>query len=185
MESKVLDVIEEQIAVEFTGKVNVLATFNRQFLGQILFKNGEIIQVNFHHHKGLKAFYQLVIQELSLQKFDYVVEPEVVEDKERQIHYPYSVIKNKLASVLKEYKASLKARPPENIKILISGDFMEDSSPVTPAEFDVLLALTEWNSPFDIYQHCQLMDHEITWALVSLRKKGALRILSPRHGEGE
>ncbi len=180
MDSRVLNVIEEQMAVQFTGKVNILATFNRQFLGHILFKNGEILQVIFNGHKGLKAFYQLIIQEYSLQSFDYIVEPEVVEEKERQIHYPFAVIKNKLSDVVKKHQQSLKQRPPDNIKIIIEGSFMEDTLPVTPEEFSVLATLTEWNSPFEIYQHCDLMDYEITSALVSLRKKGALKILAPR-----
>lgn len=180
MESKVMGVIEEQIAVGFTGKVNILASFNRQFLGHLLFKNGEIIQVIFHNFKGLKAFYQLMIQEFSLQSFDYVVEPELVDEKERQIHYPFAVLKNKLAGVIKLYRESLKLRPPENVKILVDPEFIEDTLPVTPAEYDVLSALTEWNNPFDLYQHCGLLDHEITLALVSLRKKGALKIIAPR-----
>lgn len=180
MESKLMGVIEEQQSVQFTGKLNVLATFNRQFLGHILFKNGEVIQVIFNGHRGLKGFYQLIVQEFSLQSFDYVVEPELVDEKERQIHYPFAVIKNKMADVLKLYKASLKLRPPENVKILIDAEFLEDTLPCTPQEFDVLETLTEWNNPHDIYQNCQLMDHEITMALVSLRKKGALKILAPR-----
>lgn len=180
MDSRVLNVVEEQMAVQFTGKVNILATYNRQFLGHILFKGGEILQVTFSGHKGLKAFYQLIIQEYSLQSFDYIVEPEVVEEKERQIHYPFAVIKNKLADVIKLHQESLKMKPPENIKIVIDAGFLEDTLPVTPQEFSVLEALTEWNRPFDIYQNCELMDHEITWALVSLRKKGALKILGMR-----
>lgn len=178
MESKVLGVIEEQIAVGFTGKVNILATFNRQYLGHILFKNGEIIQVNFNTHNGLKAFYQLIVQEYSLQSFDYIVEPEVVEDHERKIHYPYSVLKNKLVDVIKLYRESLKHRPPDNIKILIDARFMEKEAAVSPEEFEVLEILTEWNSPYDIYHHSHLLDHEITMALVSLRKKGALKIIA-------
>lgn len=180
MESKVMGVIEEQQSVRFTGKVNVLAAFNRQFLGHIIFKDGEVIQVTFSGHQGLKAFYQLIIQEYSLQSFDYVIEPELVDEKERQIHYPFAVIKNKMADVLKQYRESLKLRPPENVKIIIDSEFIEDSLPVSPQEFEVLETLTEWNSPFEIYQNCQLMDHEITWALVSLRKKGALKIIAPK-----
>jgi hypothetical protein len=179
-ESKLMGVIEEQQSVQFTGKVNVLSTFNRQFLGHILFKDGEVIHVLFNSHKGLKAFYQLIIQEYSLQSFDYVVEPELVEEKERQIHYPFAVIKNKMADVLKQYRESLKFRPPDNVKILIDADFIEDTLPVSPEEFDVLKTLSEWNNTFEIYQNCELLDHEITNALVSLRKKGALKILAPR-----
>jgi hypothetical protein len=180
-EFKILGTIEEQIAVQFTGKVNVLSTFNRQYLGHILFKNGEIYQVVFQNFKGLKAFYQLIIQEFSLQSFNYVVEPEVVEDKERQIHYPYAVMRNKMSDVIKQYRDSLKYRPPENVKILIDAEFLEDTLPVTPQEFEVLEILTEWSSPYDIYQHCQLLDHEITMALVSLRKKSALKIIASQN----
>lgn len=175
-----MSVIEEQIAVQFTGKVNVLSNYNRQFLGHLLFKDGEIIQAIYQNHKGLKAFYQLIIQEYSLQSFQYVVEPEVVEEKERQIHYPFAVIRNKMAEVLKLYRESLKLRPPDNVKILVDAEFLNDSISVTPHEFDVLDTLTEWNNPADIYQHCPLLDHEITQALVGLRKKGGLKIIAPK-----
>lgn len=179
-ELKLLSVIEEQIAVQFTGRVNALAKFNRQYLGHLLFKDGEIIQASFQHLRGLKAFYQIVIQEFSLQAFEYVVEPEVVEDKERQIHYPYAVLRNRVAEVVKQHRDSIKFRPPENVRIIASADFLEQNSPVTPQEFSVLEVLTEFNSPFDIYQHCDLLDHEITWALVGLRKKGGLKIVASR-----
>lgn len=178
--SKVMDVIEEQIAVQFTGKVNVLATFNRQFLGHIIFKDGEIYQVTFNKLHGLKAFYALITQEYTLKSFQYVVEPELVDESERQIHYPFAVIRNKLANVIKQFEESAKLRPPENVKIIIDEEFMEDTLPVSPEEFEVLLALTEWNGPYDIYQNCPLLDHEITMSLVSLRKKGALKILAAR-----
>jgi hypothetical protein len=68
-ELKILGIIEEQLAVQFTGKINILASFNRQYLGHILFKNGEIFEVLFNGHKSLKAFYQLIIKEYSLQSF--------------------------------------------------------------------------------------------------------------------
>lgn len=180
LDLKLLNVIEEQIAVQFTGKVNVLAKFNRQYLGHILFKDGEIIQVLYQHLKGLKAFYQLFIQEFSLQSHEYIVEPEVVEDKERQIHYPFAVIKNRLSDVLKQHRDSIKYRPPENVRIITVADFLSDTVPITSQEYSVLATLTEWNSPFDIYQHCDLLNHEITWALVGLRKKGGLKIVAAR-----
>jgi hypothetical protein len=180
-EFKILLSIEEQISVQFTGKVNILATFNHQFLGHILFKNGEIFQVTFQQLKGLKALYTILIQEYSLQSFNYVVEPEVVEEKERQIDLPYMVIKNKMSHIVDLYRESLKFRPPENVKILIDAEFLEDSISVTSEEFEVLKTLAEWNNVYDVYQHCSLLDHEITAALVSLRKKSALKILGHRN----
>lgn len=180
MESRILAAIEEQVAVKFTGKVNILASYNRQFLGHILFINGEVIQVFFNKHRGLKAFYNLLIQERTLQSFDYVVEPELVEEKDRQIHYPFAVLKNKLGEVLKKYKESLKSRPPNDIKIIVDANFLKSKEPITPEEFDVLSTLSDWSGPKELYDHCDLLDHEITMALVSLRKKKALKILAPR-----
>lgn len=181
IELKILSIIEEQISVEFTGKVNVLSLYNRQFLGHLIFKDGEILQVSFQGQKGLKAFYQILIQEFSLTPYEYVVEPEVVDEKERQIHYPYAVLKNKLQEVLKLYKESLKLRPPDNVKILSEASFLTSHEAVSPEEFEVLMTLTEWSNPNDVYRQCPLLDHEITLALVSLRKKGALKIIAAQN----
>ncbi len=180
MESRVLSVIDEQLAVEFTGKVNILSSLNHQFLGHILFIGGDVIQVIFLKHRGIRAFCELFIQEYALQSFDYVVEPELVEEKERQIHYPYSILKQRLLGVVQMHREALKFRPPENIKIILDSEFLQDTLPITAREFDVLKTLAEWNSPSDLYQHCELMEHEITHALISLRKKGALKVLAPR-----
>ncbi len=181
MELKIMAVLDEQISVQFTGKINILSAVNRQYLGHVLFKSGEIIQVVFQQFRGLKAFYHLIIQEYSLATFSYVVEPEIVEEKERQIHYPFAVMKNKLGEVLKLYRESLKLRPPDNVKIVIEAGIVKATTPITPQEFEVLELLTDWNSPNDIYQHSNLLDHEITLALVNLRKKGALKILSTQN----
>jgi hypothetical protein len=180
MDLKILTTIEEQVAVRFTGKVNILSNFNRQYLGHVLFKDGEVIQVLFEGRQGLKALYHLLIQEYSLQSYQYVVEPEIVEESERKIHYPYTVLKNKMGQVLKQYRESLKSRPPENVKILINAGFLASAVPVSSNEFKVLDSLTEWSRPGDIYLNCPLLDHEITDALVGLRKKGGLKIIAPK-----
>ncbi len=181
MDSKLFDVIDDQVSVQFTGKLNILSNFNRQFLGHILFRDGQIVDALFHGNKGEKALYHLFIQEFSLQSFEYVVEPEVVEPEILEIAFGPTELKERMANALKLYQQSLKMKPPENVKIVIDPDFIEDTLPVSSAEFEVLCTLTEWNRTFDIYQHCPLLDHEITMALVGLRKKNALKILAPKN----
>lgn len=181
MDSKLFSVIDDQASVRFTGKVNVLSNFNRQFIGHIVFRNGEIVDALFQGSKGEKGLYQIFIQEFSLQSYEYVVEPEVVEADLHEISLPLGELKEKLAESLKLYQQSLKLRPPDNVKIIVDPDFIEDSLPVTSAEFEVLCTLTEWNNSYDIYQHCPLLDHEITMALVGLRKKNALKILAVKN----
>lgn len=175
---KVLSIFEEQVAVGFTGKLNVLSTFNHQFLGHVLFQNGQVVQAKLDDYTGMKALYHLLLQEAALQSHQYVIEPEVVEEREDFFQTPFPILKSQLIEWVKLHHETLKHRPPENVKILIDADFLEDTLPVTPSEFEVLASLTEWNRPYDIYQHCSLLDHEITTALVSLRKKSALRIVA-------
>lgn len=181
MESRLISVIEDQVSVHFTGKVNVLSHFNRQFLGHLLFRQGVIVDVTFNGNFGTKALYHVFIQEYSLQSFEYVVEPEVVDESLPDLGLRLPELKDKLSEYLELYQQSLKLRPPENVKIVIDPEFIEDSLPVTPSEFEVLCALTESHTPFDIYQHCPLLDHEITMALVGLRKKNALKILATKN----
>ncbi len=181
MDSKLFSVIDDQVSVQFTGKVNVLSNFNRQFLGHIMFRNGRIVEALFSGYKGEKALYHLFIQEFSLQSFEYVIEPEVVEDSKLEFPYGHQELREKMADALKLYQQSLKMRPPENVKIVIDPGFIEDSLPVSQAEFDILCTLTEWHTPYDIYQHSDLLDHEITMALVGLRKKNALKIVAAKN----
>lgn len=181
MDLKIISIMDEQVAVRFNGKINLLSNFNQQFLGHIIFREGEVINASFNGHSGLKAIYHIFVQEFSLQSFKYIVEPEIVDETFQNISMPYQILKNTLAGVLKEYQQSLKMKPPENVKILIDADFLEDTLAVTGDEFEVLAALTEWSSTYDVYQHCPLLDHEITSALVSLRKKSALKIVAMKN----
>jgi hypothetical protein len=180
MELQIVRVLDEQAIVGFTGKINVLSKFNRQYLGHVLMKEGELYQVIYSGSRGLKAFYQIVIEDFSLQGFEFIVEPEVVREEERQVFMKYESLKTKMAEVLKLYRESMKLRPPETVKIVVDAKFMGRPEDVTAEEFEVLSVLTEWNKPVEIYRHCQLLDHEITMALVSLRKKNALKIVASR-----
>ncbi len=177
---KLVSVIEEQMSVSFTGKVNILSNFNRQYLGHLVFNSGEIIKATFQGHKGTKAFFQVIVQEYSLNSFVYIVEPEIVDELDRDIFLPYASLKLKMEEVTRLYRDSIKLRPPDHLKIVLNSQFMDKHPNLALHEFTVMLTLTEWSSPFDIYQHCPLLDHEITYALVGLRKKDALKIMAAK-----
>jgi hypothetical protein len=178
MELKVFSALEEQASVRFTGKINVLSSFNHQYLGQICFKDGELLTVEFQGLRALKALFQVCVQEQALQSFNYVVEPELVESEHREFQRPLGLIRRELEQALADYQLTLKLRPPESVRIQVDPGFLEDSLPVTRPEYTVLCTLTQWNTAHDIYQHCPLLDHEITLALVNLRKKSALKIIA-------
>lgn len=170
-------ILDEQVSVGFTGKVNVLSKMNRQYLGHMLLKNGDVIQAKYKNTTALKAFFNIIVDDYELTPIFYVVEPETVEDNLKGIHYPYTVLKNKTAEILDKYIASLKLRPPQDLKLIIKADFLSYVDEVTAEEFEVLSTLSDWNLVKDVYQNCHLLDYEITLALVGLRKKGALKVV--------
>lgn len=177
MDLKFVPVVEEQMSVNFTGKVNLLSPFNHQYLGHLLFKDGKIIDVKYLQLTGVKAFYQLGIKEHALERHQYIVEPEIVSSEEQRIHYPFSVLLNKLDKQIKLYEIVNNQRPPSNVKILVDASMINSNIDCTPEEFKVLTVLTEYHKVDDIYDHCDLLDYEVTSSLITLRKKNILKIV--------
>ncbi|MFP5490598.1 MAG: hypothetical protein ACLGG0_03810 [Bacteriovoracia bacterium] len=174
--------LDEQTLVGFTGRINVLDRTSHQMLGVVVLREGQVYRCQYRGATGLKAFYNAVIEGAQLVPQEFIVEPEIIEEKDRQIHYPYSVLKHKTDDVLKRFQAVSGKRPPDHVKLIAKAEFLEAQSEVSEAEFQVLCALSEWSSVKDLYQHCSLLDYEITEALVSLRQQEALSVVAPRTG---
>lgn len=172
-----IPILDEQHSVGFTGRVNVLDANTKQLLGDIIIHEGQIYLSRYKGSDGLKAFFNLCVDEFENFDLQYVVEPELVDIAKRQIHYPFGVLKRKIAEVVENYKTSKSSRPPENLKILIKSDFISDGEAITGEEFDLLCTLSDFNTVSDLYKHCKLLDYEITNSLVSLRKKNALTVV--------
>jgi hypothetical protein len=173
---EILKNIEDQISVEFTGKINILSK-NGQSLGHVLFIDGDLLFVKYKRSSSIKAFYNLVIESFdNPDSMQIVVEPEVLTDIERNIHYPYSVLVKKIKFILDRYKYSLENKPPSNIMIRPIPEFIMNGELPSFEEFELLCTLTEFHKVDEIYKECPLLDFEITNSLVGLRKKKALKV---------
>lgn len=179
-ERYLINILEEQISVGFTGKINVLSRENSQHLGVITLYEGEVYHATFRGSDQLKALFNIFIKELDTDELHYVVEPEVVNPYARSIHYPYKVLKQKISEAISEYKLSKENRPPDHIKLMIKPEFLTVGDKVTPEEFKLLTTISDYNLVRDIYKNCDLLDYEITNALVSLRKKNGLVVIKPK-----
>lgn len=177
VKAHLIHILDEQISVGFTGKVNVLDPFTKQMLGSVYMFEGELIHTKYKSILGIKAFFNLCIDEFENVELNYIVEPELIDLNSRSIHYPYSVLKRKIAEVVENFRASKENRPPDHIKILIRPEFIGLGEDVTGAEFDLLNTISDYNRVGDIYKYCSLLDYEITNCLVSLRKKNALTVV--------
>ncbi len=170
-------ILDEQVSVGFTGKVNALDSKTSQILGSIFLKDGKIIDCSYKGSQSLKGFFNLCIDEFDVKNLKYIVEPEVIDQRLETIHYPYSVLKRKIVEVVEKYRSAKEQKPPGNLKILIEPGFIANGEKVDATEFSLLKTLSDVNRVEDVYSKSTLIDYEITNALVSLRKKKALRVL--------
>lgn len=184
MSKHLIEIIEEQIAVGFTGKINVLSGTTKQLLGHLIFYEGDFIHITYRVARGLKALSSLVIDEIEHISLDFIVEPEIIAEQERSIFYPFSKLKEKLQTILTEYNEVKDQRPPDGIKLLVNSSILSADTELTEAEFSLLCTMSDVNKVEDIYKNSELLDYEITKSLVTLRKKNAIKVVGPSKNPG-
>lgn len=177
MDTQIISTIEEQVLSGFTGKINIVARESSQILGCAYIISGVLVNVKYKGAHGTKAFYNACIDSQDTQ-VSIVVEPEFVDDRERKIDTPFSVLKRRVSEVSDRYLEARENRPPDYLKLLVIPSFLSGEVQVNTAEFNLLCTLSDYNKVSDIYINNSLLDYEITNALVSLRQKGAIKVLS-------
>jgi hypothetical protein len=180
MKQYLIPILDEQTSVGFTGKVNVLDEASSKLLGSVYLYEGEVFDTEYNQVMGMKAFFNLCIDEFDQDiKIKYVVEPELV-NRERLIKYPFSVLKRKAAETITTYKEHSAQRPPKNLKLMVEPSFMKSDEEVSDIEYNLLCTLSDYNLVEDLYRNSPMLDYEITMALVSLRKKNALKVIKKK-----
>lgn len=180
----VFNSLDEQTAVRFTGRLNILERISRQMVGLIILKDGEIYRCDFRGSYGLKAFFNITIECAQLIQLDFIVEPEIISDDSREIYLSYEDLKTQSVEAIDKYVQSSTQKPPLSLRLMIRSDFLSpDREELSDTEFRVLCTLTEWSKVEDIYRNCPLQDYEITEALVDLRRKEAIKTIALRSTE--
>lgn len=170
--------IEEQRLVCFTGKINILRTENKEFVGSLFLMDGQVINAHFGEMPPLKAVFELTLAyQNDVDSFDLVVEPERLDKSVKKLSYPYLTLKRLLEEQYLSYRKSSESRPPDHLKLLIKPEFIKGGGEVTPKEYSLLAVISDNNLVKDIYEQSELFDHEITELLVNLRKKDALKVV--------
>lgn len=171
-----IEILEEQAVFGFTGRINIVLQENRQYQGMIAQKEGLLIDARYKELRGRKALFAALIDDLQDVKLKFIVEPELIEDSEISLSLNISRLKKEFKEKYDLFLAAQKLRPPDELRLLIDADFITKGPAVGGDEFTVLCMLTEYNKVGDIFEKTPLLDYEITGALVSLRKKGALKV---------
>ena len=175
----IINSIEDQRSVDFTGKINLLS-IKGQHLGELIFIDGEFVSSIYKESSGLKSFYNMLIDSYDQLDIKFIVEPEIIENPNRNIHFPYSILLKKAAQIIEKYQYSRKNRPPEGVMLRLNADFVSSDIEVTPEEYSLMTVLIDFHDVKSIYKNCGLLDYEITNALVGLRKKSALKVIATK-----
>lgn len=175
--TNLIEVLKEQASFGFTGKINVLSKDNGQFLGVIYQADGIIVGAQVKELKGKKALLKMIFDDVeSNENFKFIVEPELISSEMMSVKITFEEIKKEAQAHFQEYVSAKKLRPAAHLKLLIDPEIIVSIDDITPQEFDVLAVITEWCNVSDIYKYSKLMDFEVTHALVSLRKKRAIKV---------
>ncbi len=174
--------IEEQSLISFTGKINVLKPENNQHIGIVFLKEGDIVECNYGGKYGKKALFSLSFDEVEAKDFHkFVVEPEIIKDSQIRFTYTFDEFYEKMQERYEVYQKIKRLKPPNYLRLGIDPNFIkpECKTKIDGFEFDVLSAMVGAKKVSDIYLNCPLYDYEITGALITLRKKKAIRVLGP------
>lgn len=177
MAQNLIELIEEQVFLNFTGRINILESTKAMYLGTILFEEGEIINAKLDQQEGFEALKAFFYFEFEKRKIKFIVEPELTSAEVRKIHFPFSVIRKKVTSFLQTHYIGSKKAPPRNIKVAINSNFLDSGQSLSSDEFDVLKVICDYNLIDDIYIKIGLPEHKVTHALVKLREKEAIRVI--------
>ncbi len=171
-----IEVIKEQTDFGFTGKINILSK-NSQYLGAIFLKDGIIVNASYESQTGERSLKKAIFEDLeSRDQFKFVVEPEIVADEKIIFELSFEKLNEQVAKEYSQYQQVKKLKPPVNLDLIISPEIITNEFEITATEFRVLEVISEFSKVADIYANCNLLENEITLALVELRKKRAIRV---------
>ena len=175
--TNLMDVLKEQAAFGFTGKVNLLLVSNGQFQGVVYQCEGVIVGAQHGQLKGKKALYKMIFEDVdSTEYFKFIVEPEIVNPDLFAIHMSYDEVKNEAQTIYQQYVSAKKLKPMADLRLVIDPEIIVNLMEITSDEFDILSVLAECCTVEDVYKYSKLMEFEVTNALVSLRKKRAIKV---------
>jgi hypothetical protein len=177
MNESLIEIIEEQISIKFTGRINCLKKENSQLVGEIIINEGHIIYSDYLNGSGIKSLLAILIHEFDYSELKFIVEPEIININKRNIINDYSYIKKYLSKNYEEYIQYKDLKPQRGISIFINKDFIiKRNNSLTSEEFDLLCLIYEYSDVDSLYYKTKMYDFEITKNLVRLRKNGALKV---------
>ena len=172
-----MEVLKDQSAFGFTGKINLLLNSNGQFQGVVYQQEGFIVGASYGLLRGKKALYKMIFEDVETDShFKFIVEPELVANESISLKISFDEVKKEAQTIYQKYQQAKKLKPAANLRLVVDPEIIVNHEDITPDEFDILSVLAEWCTVADVYKYSKLMEFEVTNALVGLRKKRAIKV---------
>ncbi len=172
--------ISDQVHLGFTGRINILTKDTGKYLGRVTLRDGVIVFTQFKETIGKPALYHCLIEDLESDHLKFAVEPEVVGDNEIIFNLEYQDFVDTGHKIFQAYRSSKKFRPPGDIRLVIDPDFVAKGQEVNYVEFELLSTISDFSRVSDIFNESKLLEYQISNALVSLRQKGAIKVVGKK-----
>ncbi len=175
--TNLMEILKEQAAFGFTGKINLLLNTNGQFQGVIYQHEGFIVDASYMGFSGKNALFKMIFEDVETSDFfKFIVEPELIYEQHFSIKMNFDEVKREAQALYQKFIIAKKLKPSLDLRLVINPEIITNDEEITLSEFDVLSTLAEWCKVADIYRFSKLMEFEVTNALVSLRKKRAIKV---------
>ena len=174
--------IKRQINSGFIGKINILRAKNNEILGQVYIEDGTIQDFVFIKQKEKRAiedFVYLLSKGLSVT---FITEPEVRIDDKKDLNNPlYEKHQNFFEDLLvlqKRIEALKSLTPPMKTIIKLRKTSFKASCDLNFLEFMVAILVVKFREISKIVIESKYSELETLEALISLRRKGCINVIS-------
>lgn len=173
-----IKLLSENFSFLFSGRVNILSKVSKQYLGAIIQSDGKIVNAKYLNLSGRKALASILMELKTSKDFSFVSEPEVVTPCDHIFEMTENQFLKFKNDYFEQFEELNKLRPRNDLRIDINPQNFNFLIGINKSEFDVLCDIIDHGVVEKIYYNSDLLDFDITTALISLRKKGLLRVLS-------
>ena len=170
--------ISDQVCLDFTGRINILTTYDKAFLGHISLIDGMIVSAMYLGKIGRSSLDDILIDSFEGKKLSFVAEAEIVDLSERFFELSFDQFCQSSQGILKRYKEAKRLLPSLDLKLLINPAFIiRKEGPISYWEFEVLSVISDFNRVSDIFLKSSLKRYQVILSLVELRAKGAIKVI--------
>ena len=156
----------------FTGKVNIILKHNSQHQGTIFVKDGFFVNYVHQDKEGIDHLTDAILINNDRKNFSAIAEPETISRRDQYFRLSFSELIEKVAQ-----RRDGKLKPPAHLKLSVSREFIVGGHKVTPIEFNLLKTIDNDGRVGEIYKNSGMLESLVTSLLISLRKKGALKVI--------